>query len=82
MSLKHFTYTKESGEVSNRVVYPLRIVDDKLLSIDVSELSDKEREEAIIVLDAIHKKYISDIKNAGFGSKFRYFFVDQMSIKQ
>jgi len=80
MSLKHFTYTKQpSGEVSNRVVYPLHLVDDKMLSIDVTELSDKEREEAIVVLNAIHKKYIADIKAAGFGSNFRYFFLDQMS---
>lgn len=77
--LKHFKYTKESGEESTRVVYPLRIVEDKLLSIDLSQYSDEERKDAIVILDAIHKQYIKAIKDAGFGSNFRYFFMDQMS---
>ena len=78
--LKTFKYTKvPSGEVSTRVVYPMHIVEDKMLSIDVSKLSDDERQEATITLDAIHKQYIQAIKDAGFGSNFRYFFLDQMS---
>jgi hypothetical protein len=77
--LKTFKYTKlPSGEVSTRVVYPMHIVDDKMLSIDVSKLSDDERHEATITLDAIHKQYIQSIKDAGFGSNFRYFFLEQM----
>jgi hypothetical protein len=78
--LKTFKYTKlPSGEVSTRVVYPMHLVDDKMLSIDVSKLSDAERQEAKVVLDAIHKQYIQSIKDAGFGSDFRYFFLEQMS---
>ena len=78
--LKTFKYTKvPSGEVSTRVVYPMHIVEDKMLSIDVSKLSDDERQDATITLDAIHKQYIQAIKDAGFGSNFRYFFLDQMS---
>jgi hypothetical protein len=80
MPYKSFKYTKQpSGEESYRTVYPMHLVDDKLLSIDVSELTDEERVEALIILDAIHKQYIQSIKDAGFGSKFRYFFLDQIS---
>jgi hypothetical protein len=77
--LKNFKYTKENGDVSLRVVYPMHIVDDKMLSIDVSQMNDAERHEATIALDAIHKQYIQAIKDAGFGSNFRYFFLEQMS---
>jgi hypothetical protein len=76
--LKTFKYTKENGEVSTRVVYPMHLVDDKMLSIDVSKLSDEARQDAKVVLDAIHKQYIQSIKDAGFGSNFRYFFLEQM----
>lgn len=80
MPLKQFKYTKQpSGEVSNRVVYPLHLVDDKLLSIDVSNMTDEERLDVQVVLDAIHKQYIQSINDAGLGSNFRSFFLDQMS---
>jgi len=77
--LKHFKYTKENGDESMRVVYPLRIVDDKLLSIDMSGMTDVERAEAIVVLDAIHKQYVKAVADAGFSSQYRYFFMEQMS---
>ena len=78
--LKHFKYTKQpSGEVSTRVVYPIRNVDDKLLSIDVSDMDDRERELAITVLDSIHKRYLKEISEAGFDHRYRYFFLNQMS---
>ena len=77
--LKHFKYTKENGDESNRVVYPLRLVDDKLLSIDVSDMTDAERQESIVVLDAIHKQYVKAVADAGFASRYRYFFVEQIS---
>ena len=44
--LKTFTYTKENGEKSVRTVYPIGVVDDKLFSIDLSDLNDIDREEA------------------------------------
>lgn len=79
MPLKQFKYTKQpSGEVSNRTVYPLHLVDDKLLSIDVSQMTDAERLDVQIALDAIHKQYIQAINDAGLSSNFRYFFLDQM----
>ena len=77
--LKHFKYTKESGEESNRVVYPLRVVDDKLLSIDMSGMTDAERQDAIIILDAIHKQYVKAVADAGFADRYRYFFMEQMT---
>lgn len=79
MALKAFKYTKESGDVSHRVVYPMHLFDDKMLSVDLTEFSDEERHEAEIILNAIHKGYINSIKEAGFASNFRSFFVDQMS---
>jgi len=77
--LKHFKYTKENGDVSDRVVYPLRVVDDKLLSIDMTKMSDIERAESILVLDAIHKQYVKAVADAGFSQNYRYFFMDQMT---
>ena len=77
--LKHFNYTKESGDVSTRAVYPLRLVDDKVLAIDMSDMSDSEREESIRILDKIHRTYLDEIYNAGFKGKFRSFFLDRMS---
>lgn len=80
MQLKSFKYTKQpSGEESFRVVYPLRLVDDKLMAIDISDLGDDERKEVELVLDAIHKQYIQAIKDAGLSNRYRYFFLDQMS---
>ena len=77
--LKHFKYTKDNGDESNRVVYPLRNIDDKLLSIDMSDMNDKERQEAIAVLDVIHKQYVKAVADAGFAARYRYFFLGQMS---
>lgn len=80
MALKSFKYTKQpSGEVSNRVVYPIGLVDDKMLSIDLSDLSDEERLDNIAILDGIHKQYLAMMKEAGFASRYRYFFLEQMS---
>lgn len=78
--LKQFKYTKQpSGDISYRTVYPLRNVDNKLLSIDMSDMSDAERAEAIETLDAIHKRYVAEVSEAGFDNRYRYFFLDQMS---
>ena len=77
--LKQFKYTKVNGDVSYRTVYPLRVVEDKLLSIDMSEMSDEERTKAIAVLDEIHKAYVKAISDAGFSDNYRYFFLDKMS---
>lgn len=84
MELKHFTYTKDSGDTSHRVVYPVGIVDPgtdkvKLHAIDLSELNAEEREEARVVLDAIHRQYLDSMKAAGFGSMYRYFFLRGIS---
>ena len=78
MQLKTFKYTKVSGEVSYRTVYPIYNVDDKLLSIDLSDKTDQERIEATYILDAIHKQYLAAIRDAGFAKNYRYFFLEQM----
>jgi len=75
---KRFHYTDLKGKESDRVVYPLSIVDDKIFAIDVSEYSAEEREEYGYILEAIHKQYIQAIKDAGLSSNFRYFFIDKM----
>ena len=75
-----FKYTKEGGEVSTRVVFPLHIIqNDKLLAIDMSKMSDDERHESEIVLNAIHQQYLKSVKDAGFASYYRSFFLEQMS---
>jgi len=78
--LKHFTYTKKSGEKTNRVIYPLRLIDgDKILAIDLTDYNDKEREDYTNLLDKIHREYLDNIYEAGFASNFRSFFVENMS---
>lgn len=77
--LKTFTYTKENGEKSVRTVYPIGVVDDKLFSIDLSDLNDIDREEAKMLLEAVHKQYIEGIKEAVGSSRFRYFFFEGIS---
>jgi hypothetical protein len=72
--LKSFTYTKDSGEKSTRTVYPIGVVDDKLFSIDMSDLTDKERLNYLDALDEVHKKYIQGIKDIVGSARFRYFF--------
>lgn len=76
--LKTFTYTKANGEVSTRTIYPLVLNDDKIMGIDVSSMDDKERLETVTVLDDIRREYLNAMYAAGFGDKFRQFFIDKM----
>jgi len=77
-----FKYTKANGEVSERTVFPLRIIGDKMLALDVSQLDEVEREEAFYSLEAIHEQYLEAIRRAGFGSLYRSFFLDKISEKK
>ena len=77
--LKTFTYTKASGEKSARTVYPIGVVDDKMLSIDLSDLDDVGRKDYMDKLEEAHKAYIQAIKDAVGSSRFRYFFFEGMS---
>lgn len=77
--LKQFKYTKANGDESYRTVYPIRVVDDKLLSIDMSGFTDKERADSIAELDEIHKAYVKAIADAGYAGNYRMFFLGQMS---
>jgi len=78
--LKQFKYTKESGDTSNRVVYPLNLSgEDKLLCVDLTEFDSDEREQYADLLDEIHKNYIEAIKEVGLQSTFRTFFLERMS---
>jgi hypothetical protein len=82
--LKHFTYTKDSKEVSSRVAYPLTVLDAntpdaKLQCIDMSDFSDEERAEAERVLSAIRKEFLDAVYAAGFARNFRSFFLRGIS---
>ena len=77
--LKSFTYTKGSGEKSTRTVYPIGVVDDKLFSIDLTDLDDTERQYYAKLLDAVHKEYIEGIKEVVGDTRFRYFFFEGIS---
>jgi hypothetical protein len=82
--MHRFKYTKDSGEVSERIVVPIGVVDFgtdrvKLHAIDLSDLSAEEREEHELVLKAIHRQYLDAIKNAGLASHYRYFFLRGIS---
>ena len=78
--LKHFKYTKESGDISDRVACPLYIIDgDKMLMIDVTPFNDVERQEVVQKLEEIHQEMLRSIRQAGFSDRYRSFFLDQMS---
>lgn len=77
--LRTFTYTKADGDKSVRTVYPIGVVDDKLFSIDLSDLDDEKREDAKHLLEAVHKQYIEGIKKAVGSERFRYFFFNGIS---
>ena len=82
--LKHFRYTKDNHEVSDRVVYPLSVidfgsVDVKLQAIDLSGMDSEERSEASAALDDIHRNYLNALYEAGFGKYFKSFFLRGIS---
>lgn len=77
--LRSFIYTKASGDKSARTVYPIGVVDDKIFSIDLTDLSDEERVYNEKLLDAVHKQYIEGIKEVVGDTRFRFFFMEQMS---
>lgn len=53
MKIKSMTYTKESGEVSNRDVIIVSAPRENYLCYDVTKLDDKERGMLIHYLDSI-----------------------------
>lgn len=75
MELQNFHYTDKKGKESDRLVYPIGLVDDKLFAIDLTEYDEEEREDYKVILDAIHAQTVQAIKDAGMGSNFRYFFI-------
>ena len=82
--LKQFKYTKDNGEASYRVVYPLTVLeanstDAKLQALDLSDMSDDEKNKAEEVLNDIHREYLDAIYAAGFSSNFRSFFLRGIS---
>ena len=76
--MKHFVYRKKKDEVSERFVVPIGMVDDKLHAVDLTEYSDEEREIFEKELHDLRIDYINGIKDAGLGTNFRYFFLDNI----
>jgi hypothetical protein len=81
--ISHIKYTKADGDVSHRVIYPIGVLDTgkdnvKIQAIDLSSLTDKERTEAEIVLNAIRKSAWQAVYDAGFSDKIRSFFFKQI----
>ena len=76
--IKHFIYTKKDNSVSERYVHQISAVDDKMLTIDLTEFDVDEREEYEDILNHIHAQYIQAIKEVGLGEQFRYFFLDKV----
>ncbi len=74
--MKHFYYTKKDNSVSERIVHPVGIVNDKLLALDLTEFDNDERDEYDAILKRIHSQYLQAIKDVGLGTQFRYFFFD------
>lgn len=50
-------YEKEDGDLSSRVILPVQVPGDLVRAIDVSELSNEERQE-MATLYAEYKKYV------------------------
>jgi len=76
--LKRFKYTKESGDKSNRTVFPIMGDTERLFCVDLSEFDDSEKELYATMLEDIHKSYIDAIKDIGLSSTFRTFLTERM----
>ena len=79
--IKEFTYTDTKGKVSERVVYQLHPVSNKLLGIDLTEFSSVERdfyEEELKNLDMLISQ---SIKAMGLGSNYRNFLGEKICEK-
>lgn len=76
-------YTKASGEVSVRPIYPFGVLDAgadnvKVQAIDFSDMSKEEMLEAELLLTAIRKEYLQKIYDLGLKSRIRSFFFNQI----
>ena len=76
--MKHCVYRKADSTVSERYIVPIGVVDDKLHAIDLTEFNQEEREQYDKILHDIRIDYINQIKDAGLGANFRYFFQKQL----
>jgi hypothetical protein len=74
--LKSFKYTKANGNISHRTVYPIGVQDDKLFTIDLTDLEDAERHIVASQLEEVHKRYIADIVEVVGSDRFRLFFFE------
>ena len=73
--MPHFTYTKDNGEVSKRNVIPIGFNfgdRDKVLCIDITDATPSEIKE----LEDWRAAFIDNLKEFGFGNRFRQFFLD------
>ena len=77
--LKSFKYTKKSGDVSYRTVYPIGVQNDKLFTIDVTDLDDVTQHDIAARLDEVHKRYIEDIEGVVGTDRYRLFFFEGIS---
>ena len=76
--MKHCVYTKADSQVSERFIVPIGTVDDKIHAVDLTEFDEEEREYYDKLLHDIRINYINQIKDAGLGANFRYFFMDKL----
>lgn len=80
MSLtKEFKYTKASGDISYRKVYPIGVQDDKLFAIDLTDMDEHMRHQVANQLDEVHKEYIRQIEEVVGKSRYRLFFFEGIS---
>mgnify|MGYP001818456035 CR=1 FL=1 len=81
--INHIKYTKANGDVSTRVIYPVGVLDAgkdnvKIQAIDLTQMTDEEREGAEVVLNAIRKTAVQAINEAGLSDRWRSFFFKQI----
>lgn len=82
----HIKYTKADGETSTRVIYPINVLDlgkdtVKVQAIDLSSMTDDERAEAEIVLNAIRQAAWNKVYESGLKENIRSFFLNQIEFE-
>ena len=76
--VKTFVYKKPEGDISERYVWEVHPASDKMLALDLSEFSEKDREYYVEQLTALYDVLKEDIKQLGLGSNYRFFKKDRI----
>lgn len=83
LTVNKFTYTKPTGDVSDREVFIISVPNDMYFGIDISEYSEEEKEAYAEALNDIYEEYNvllkEEIKQLGLSSNYRNFKADRIT---